>query len=138
MKSSLIYAVILSLLVAGCAVGPNFKKPAPPNTGSYTTTPLPANTSSTASISGGEAQHFVQGLDIPGQWWMLFHSQSLNELIGRALTNNPDLAAAQAALAVAHENVLAQNGAWRVLSQPECRFLGEPPKNIQSHRPGAQ
>jgi len=43
---------------------------------------------------------------------MLFHSQALNDLIQRSLTNSPDLAAAQAALAAAHENVLAQNGAY--------------------------
>lgn len=99
-------------MIAGCAVGPNFKKPAAPGVNSYTATPLAAATSQTDGVTGGEAQRFVQGLDIPGQWWTLFHSQPLNDLIAHALTNSPDLAAAQAALAVAHENVLAQNGAY--------------------------
>ncbi|HEY1790232.1 MAG TPA: efflux transporter outer membrane subunit [Verrucomicrobiae bacterium] len=51
-------------------------------------------------------------MDIPGQWWTLFRSKALDNLIQRALTNSPDLAAAQAALAAARENVLAQNGAY--------------------------
>ena len=102
----------IALYLTGCAVGPNFKKPAAPAVNSYTAAPLPAQTSSTAGVAGGEAQHFVQGLDIPGQWWTVFHSKPLNDLIQRALTNSPDLSAAQAALAVAHENVLAQYGGY--------------------------
>ena len=42
----------------------------------------------------------------------MFHSKPLNELIELSLTNNPDLKAAQAALSVARENVLAQRGAY--------------------------
>jgi NodT family efflux transporter outer membrane factor (OMF) lipoprotein len=42
----------------------------------------------------------------------LFHSEPLNELIQRSLTNNPDLKAAQAALLVARENHRAQRGAY--------------------------
>jgi len=102
----------VTLLIGGCTVGPNFKEPAPPNENRYTPTPLPAQTAATAGVTGGESQRFVEGMDIPGQWWMLFRSKPLNDLIQRALTNSPDLAAAQAALAAAHENVLAQNGAY--------------------------
>ncbi|HTV39852.1 MAG TPA: efflux transporter outer membrane subunit [Candidatus Sulfotelmatobacter sp.] len=105
-----VLAVVVCL--AGCAVGPNFKKPVPPAVNGYTAAPLPAQTSSAPGVTGGEAQQFVHGLDIPGQWWTVFHSKSLNDLIQRALTNNPDLATAQAALAVAHENVLAQYGGY--------------------------
>ena len=99
------------MLSAGCAVGPNFKKPAAPAVGSYTATPL-RTTTGVRNVAGGEAQRFVQGLDIPGEWWTLFHSQPLNDLIERSLTNNPDLKAAQAALAAARENYLAQKGAF--------------------------
>jgi len=42
----------------------------------------------------------------------LFHSKPLNDLIERSLKANPDLKAAQAALIVARENVLAQRGAY--------------------------
>ena len=105
-----ILAAIL-LLPAGCAVGPNFTKPASPDVTGYTPTPI-STTSSTANIAGGEAQHLVEGSDIPGEWWTLFHSKPLNDLIERSLKVNPDLKAAQAALVVARENMLAQRGAY--------------------------
>ena len=97
------------LITAGCVVGPNFKKPAAPDVGGYTPTPITA-TNTTPKVTGGEAQHLVDGKDIPGEWWDLFHSQPLNDLIERALKANPDLKAAQAALTVARENMLAQRG----------------------------
>ena len=99
------------LLTAGCVVGPKFKKPAPPDVGGYTPTPI-STTNSTAIVAAGEAQHIVEGRDIPGEWWALFHSKPLNDLIERSLKANPDLKAAQAALIVARENVLAQRGAY--------------------------
>ena len=98
-------------LFAGCAVGPDFKRPPVaanagyPNNASDTTV-------TTTNTLGGDAQHFTPNGDISADWWTLFHSVPLNELIETALTNNPDLRAAQAALAVAHENVLAQRGVY--------------------------
>jgi NodT family efflux transporter outer membrane factor (OMF) lipoprotein len=107
------HCIVISvlLLVASCAVGPNFKRPAAPEVSNYTATPL-STTSSTGSVAGGEAQHFSGKTDIPGQWWALFHSKPLNDLIERSLKANPDIKAAQAALKVARENVLAQKGAF--------------------------
>ena len=112
-KSAIIGLIAISALLftAGCAVGPNFKKPAAPKVPGYAPTP-PSTTSSTPNVSGGEAQQFIQGGDIPGEWWALFHSKPLSDLIERSLKNNPDLKAAQAALLVAKENVLAQRGAY--------------------------
>jgi NodT family efflux transporter outer membrane factor (OMF) lipoprotein len=104
-------AALLLLLAGGCAVGPDFKKPAAPAVNDYTSKPL-TTTASTTAVSGGEAQRFARGADVAGDWWSLFHSQSLNELIEHSLTNNPDLKAAQAALSVAKEDVLAQRGAY--------------------------
>jgi len=103
-------ATLAVSLIAGCMVGPNFKKPAAPDVSGYTAAPL-ATTSST-SVTGGNAQRFAEGGDIAGDWWTLFHSKALNELIEQSLTNNPDLKAAQAALSVARENVLAQRGVY--------------------------
>ena len=104
-------ATLGGLFAAGCAVGPNFKKPAAPDVNGYTASPL-ATTVSTAGVSGGEAQRFVPGGDISADWWTLFHSEPLNELIEHSLTKNPDLKAAQAALSVAREGVLAQRGVY--------------------------
>jgi NodT family efflux transporter outer membrane factor (OMF) lipoprotein len=109
-KSYLVpFIVAMAMLPGACAVGPKFKKPAAPTDAGYTITPLAA-TSSAGNLSGGEAQHFVEAQDIAGDWWTLFHSKLLNDLIERALKANPDLKAAQAALLVARENVAAQRG----------------------------
>ena len=99
------------LLVDGCTVGPNFRPPAAPDVSGYTTSPLTATTA-TPGVTGGGVQHFNDGRDIPGEWWTLFHSRPLDKLIERALKANPGLKAAQAALLVARENVLAQRGAY--------------------------
>ena len=101
-------AVILSV-AAGCAVGPNFVRPAAPSAAAYAAEPIPERTAS-AAIAGGEAQRFVEGLDVPGQWWTLFHSQPLNDLVAQSLKANPGLAGAEAALRQAMELVHAQQG----------------------------
>ena len=111
LRGLLFIAALACWLMAGCAVGPNFKRPAAPEVSNFTAGPLPTTATST-NVAGGEAQSFAEGSDIAGDWWALFHSQPLNELIELSLTNNPDLKAAQAALSVARENVLAQRGAY--------------------------
>jgi NodT family efflux transporter outer membrane factor (OMF) lipoprotein len=112
-RSSLIrrFAITALLFLSGCMVGPNFRNPAAPDAGSYTTSPV-SDTSGADNVAGGEAQHFIRKTDIPGQWWEAFHSQPLNDLIERSLAANHDIKAAQAALKVAQENVLAQKGAF--------------------------
>lgn len=104
-------AILALLLTTGCAVGPKFKQPPPPDVSGYTQTPL-STTSSTSTVVGGEAQHFLERRDIAGEWWTLFRSKPLNDLIERSLKANPDIKAAQAALLVARENTLAQRGAY--------------------------
>jgi NodT family efflux transporter outer membrane factor (OMF) lipoprotein len=97
------------LTMAGCAVGPNFKKPAPPATDAYTAEKLPSQTVATA-VSGGEAQQFKFGDDLPGQWWTLFGSTQLDALVEAAMSSYPDIEAQQAALREARDNVRAQQG----------------------------
>jgi NodT family efflux transporter outer membrane factor (OMF) lipoprotein len=104
-------AALALLPIAGCTVGPDFKKPAAPDVGDYTARPL-STTVTSPNVDGGEAQRFVKGLDISADWWTLFHSRPLNDLIEQSITNNHDLKAAQAALSVARENALAQRGAF--------------------------
>src|SRR5258707_1087144 len=101
--------LFVPLLLAACAVGPNFKQPAAPSGAGYAHEPLAARTAS-APDTLGQAQNLVHGMDIPGQWWALFQSPPLNGLIDRAFKANPTIAAAQAALAVVRENMLAQKG----------------------------
>jgi len=99
------------LLLTGCVVGPDFKRPAPPEVAGVTAQPPPA-TVGTPGVPGGAAQRFVPGAEISGDWWTLFHSKTLSALIDQALANSPDLKAAHAALRAAHEGVLAQRGAY--------------------------
>lgn len=108
MKTALL---MVASLVSGCAVGPDFQRPADPATSGYVDYPLTA-TAATANVAGGEAQRFSSRSDIPADWWTLFHSKQLNALIEQSLKNNPDLKAAQAALSVARENTRAQRGAF--------------------------
>jgi NodT family efflux transporter outer membrane factor (OMF) lipoprotein len=106
-------AVLLApLLTTACVVGPNFKPPAAPPVTAYTQGQQPQTTAAAPGVPGGNAQHLVAGADIPADWWTLFHSPELNALIEQALASNADLKAAQAALLVAHENTLAQHGAY--------------------------
>ena len=103
--------VLGALLAAGCAVGPDFKRPVAPEVSGYTARPLEP-TVSTPGVLGGEPQRFLPGADISSDWWILFHSAPLNDLIEHSLQKNPDLQAAQAALLAAREGVLAQRGAY--------------------------
>jgi len=104
-------AGMMAATVCGCAVGPDFAPPMPPDGAGYSARPEPARTAS-ADVPGGAAQRFLKGRDIPGDWWRLFGSRPLRALTERALKNNPDLAAAQAALRVAQANLAAGKGAF--------------------------
>jgi NodT family efflux transporter outer membrane factor (OMF) lipoprotein len=107
-------------IVAGlsaCAVGPNFKRPAPPAATGYGGAPSQGDLSAAegkraAAGADGNVQHFVPGADIPSQWWTLFQSPKLNHLIEQALKANPDMSAAQAALRQAHELYLVQRTSY--------------------------
>ncbi|HEY6862400.1 MAG TPA: TolC family protein, partial [Burkholderiales bacterium] len=101
---------VTALLLTGCMVGPNFQRPEAPATARYTETPLPAETAS-APGSGGAAQRFVPGAELPGEWWSLYRSEPLQRLIQEALAANPTLAAARATLRQAQENLAARTGA---------------------------
>src|SRR5471032_388894 len=110
---SFAYAPMLaySLVLAGCAVGPDFKQPEAPSVQGYSKEPMPAQTTSSNTADGGE-QQFVSNMDIPAQWWTLFQSTPLNSVIEQALKASPDLQSAQAALRAAEEQVSVQQGAF--------------------------
>ena len=96
-------------LLSGCAVGPDFHRPAPPTVSDYTRGPSSPQTAS-AEGPGGEAQQFLHDQDVAGQWWTLFQSPELNALLEKALTANPTIVSAQAALRQARELVYAERG----------------------------
>jgi NodT family efflux transporter outer membrane factor (OMF) lipoprotein len=101
--------VLLAVLLSSCSVGPDFRAPVPP-TGTVLGK-MPARTAS-AEGTAGAGQTFQQGRDIPGDWWRLFGSPEIDALVRQALRANPSLAAAQATLREAKENVRAEQGSY--------------------------
>lgn len=100
--------VSLAALTAGCAVGPDFARPEAPNAAAYDN----ETALTTAATEGehGTAQTLLPGEPLPGEWWKLFQSPPLNDLITEALLHNPDLDAAAASLRAADEDLAAGEG----------------------------
>jgi NodT family efflux transporter outer membrane factor (OMF) lipoprotein len=93
---------VASSALAGCAVGPDFKPQAAPDTSRY------------LSDRAGDrvpGHPIVHTAEIPPQWWELFRSPALNRIVEDGIAHNADLAAAEAAVRVAQANALAQRGA---------------------------
>ena len=102
-------ALAASLLLASCAVGPDFLHPAAPESAGYTKEPLAPRTSS-SDVAQGQPQRFAIGRDISAEWWTLFRSPALNALVRQSLNNNPSLQTAMANLRAARQAVYAQEG----------------------------
>jgi NodT family efflux transporter outer membrane factor (OMF) lipoprotein len=107
---SAILALGIGISLTGCMVGPNFRQPDAPTTKTYTESALPEQTA-TSPGTGGNAQRFVAGADIPAQWWTIFQSDPLDSLVRDSLANSPTLAAALATLRQSQENLTAGRGA---------------------------
>ncbi|HSC80263.1 MAG TPA: TolC family protein, partial [Chitinolyticbacter sp.] len=95
-----------SLLLAGCAVGPDFQRPAPPAATGYITDP-PAEV-----VAEGLAQRHVAGA-VESDWWRRFDSAELDALVARALASSPTLDEAAARLDQAREAYAARAGETR-------------------------
>jgi NodT family efflux transporter outer membrane factor (OMF) lipoprotein len=103
-------AAILSAVLAGCTVGPDYHPPPAPASTRFTETAIPGRTVS-AATAGGESQNLGPERDIPGEWWRLFHSPQITALVTQALKANLDVAAAKATLLQARETMRAEQGA---------------------------
>jgi NodT family efflux transporter outer membrane factor (OMF) lipoprotein len=104
-----LFCVVISTALAACAVGPDFHSPAPPATEHYTQGAQPQTTEQ-APGSAGAAQTFGADRDIPADWWTLFQSAPLDELVKTALHDSPTVESAKAALRSAQENYVAERG----------------------------
>jgi len=110
LRRSTIAGVIAVSSLAGCAVGPDFHAPAPPATSNYTRGQQPGATSD-APVTGGASQTIQSDRDIPADWYGLFQSEPLDELVRRSLHDSPTVDAAKAALRSAEYTYLAERGA---------------------------
>jgi NodT family efflux transporter outer membrane factor (OMF) lipoprotein len=103
--------ILVGALLSGCMVGPNFRQPEAPDASRYTEIPVPNETAGAPGLPGGAVQRLLPGEDLPAQWWDLFRSEPLDGLIRQAIEDSPNLAAAEATLRQARENLAAQRGA---------------------------
>jgi NodT family efflux transporter outer membrane factor (OMF) lipoprotein len=110
-------ALAAAALLGGCVVGPNFHRPGAPATPGYRPPgeSRPVGTAAAAAqqrapAAAPYAQQILLGAPATADWWTLFRSPQLDELMRRAMADNHDLAAAKATLAQARELVAAQSG----------------------------
>lgn len=96
-------ALALALALAACTVGPDFHAPPPPAAGSYLG---PAEATATAP----GAPRAAYEAEAPLRWWEAFGSPQLDALVDRAIANNASLAASNATLARAREQIAAVAG----------------------------
>ena len=105
-------ATVIAILLLGCTVGPHYRPPAPPTVATYDRAPGPSQAVNSAGAAG-VPQHLNPAMDVPAQWWTLFHSPELDRLVREALANSPTLAQASARLKQAQEDSNARTGATK-------------------------
>ncbi len=83
---------LLALVLAGCAVGPNYERPA-----ALGTNAMPASFAGATSTNATDWKPAQPSAHLPrGSWWEMFGDSELNRLEGVAATNNQQLAVALA------------------------------------------
>lgn len=87
------------LLMAGCTLGPNFHRPAPPASGYAHALP-----------AAGAARTVSYGGEVADDWYHLFGSAQLDQLVRHALAGNHDLEAARHGLKAAQFELRAVAG----------------------------
>ncbi|HQT25013.1 MAG TPA: TolC family protein, partial [Burkholderiales bacterium] len=93
--------LLLALLLAGCTVGPDFVRPEAPAADHYNYGGDPSKALS---------QHFEKGAAPVGNWWKMFRSEKLDEIVSQGVTRNLTLQAAQASLRESRDNLQAGYG----------------------------
>lgn len=115
----------LVAVLAGCAAGPDFERPAPPEVTAYGAisgaaysaasgaasgaAAMPASTVS-APVAFGDAQRLETGEEVAAQWWRSLGAARLDAWVDQALAASPSLAAASATLRQAEELLAARAG----------------------------
>jgi len=101
-------SIAAASVLASCAVGPNFHQPKPPGASGYL---HPSSDTAPVQPQAQDVQNISPGTELAGEWWQLFHSAQLDELVRTAIAASPTLAAANATLAEAREEVTVARGA---------------------------
>jgi NodT family efflux transporter outer membrane factor (OMF) lipoprotein len=102
-------ATVAALLLSGCTVGPNYKRPSAPMAPGYKEAPP-------ASFKAQDGWKVIQPSDaqIKGNWWELFDDPQLNSLEAKVDGANQTLKIADANYHAAHANV----GIYRSFEAP--------------------
>ncbi|RMH22442.1 MAG: efflux transporter outer membrane subunit [Gammaproteobacteria bacterium] len=95
-----LFAFLLPIWMSGCALGPNFQPPEPPEGPAY---------SIKKTVESGSVRLSPQEKVSP-QWWKVYRSEELNRQIDQALSRNPGLSSLKATLLAAQEDYAAQSG----------------------------
>jgi len=97
MKLIYVYTASAAMLMSACSMlGPDYQRP---------TLPMPAGYSEKESkLDSGSTKA------LKSDWWTLFGSDNLNQLVAQSFKQNPSIDAGQAALRSAAEAVKAQEG----------------------------
>jgi len=88
-------------VVAGCAVGPDFERPAAPKTAAYTPAPL----AEMPAAGGATRQRVSYGKEVATDWWKNFGSPELDDVVALAIENSPTLESSRQTLAAAREQI---------------------------------
>ncbi|HUO11938.1 MAG TPA: efflux transporter outer membrane subunit [Caulobacteraceae bacterium] len=99
--------LLACLLASGCAVGPNFAPPPAPTVDRYPDQSVPARLT-----GGGSAQTIELGRPTPPNWWRLFGSPALDDLVATGLKSSPTLASARQALQESEDQARAGAGVF--------------------------
>ncbi|HEX5854173.1 MAG TPA: efflux transporter outer membrane subunit [Thermoanaerobaculia bacterium] len=89
-----IFGVALSLLLSGCAVGPNYKRPTAPVPAAYKEAQPPAGDTAAAMAQWKPAEPRDDASR--GKWWELFEDPDLNALEEQVNVSNQNIAQAEA------------------------------------------
>ncbi len=96
---------------AGCSFEPPLKVPPAPKVNSYTVGTAPKDIKPIAGVGdAGRAQAFAYGAKVEARWWKLYNSKAIDQLVLRAIKNSPTLAASEATLEEAHQNLKSVEG----------------------------
>lgn len=94
--------------LSACTVGPDFKRPVPPDIRKYTSGGKPDQTVE----ANGVSQKFVIASKVPERWWQLFHQSKLDPILHQVLQGNQTLKEALANLEQSQNDLRAGYGVF--------------------------
>lgn len=105
-RQALLVALCVGALLSGCAVGPDFERPATLKDDRYT-----SEAAAPATIAADDlSQGFHTDQALQADWWRLFQSPALNDAVQQALEHNPSMEASNATLRQSQDALRAGSG----------------------------